>query len=329
MDITIDPAQLSRCRLWILIPAAGDRIHATFAACLIKLLGTLRVHGVWYELRFLPGDSLVTRARNNLADIFLSQSSSPDTDFSLWLDCDILFNPDDVLQLLALDRDFLAAPYTRKGLHWDRIIAASQLGWTAAQISAVSGTPNVNWIANPVRIFEPMPVLEAGSGFWLVKRKVFQHLIDFGAAPRYRRTVDETAHYGRDFAHDFFRVGVWPETSEYLSEDWWFCREWRRLGGTLYCCFWMKTQHLGLYPFQMDMTAISALLSATGGYINGETQPGKQRSNGDARPGGEHSTITDANRNGDGAAGLSALLQSLAVPPHEAAVPRDPGPLGD
>jgi len=274
VHITIDPERFKKLKVWILVPAAGDKIHATFSACLIKLLGTLRQNGVWYELRYLPGDSLVTRARNNLADIFMTDSTDPD-DYSLWLDCDVLFNPENVIQMLALNMDFLAAPYTRKGLHGDRIAEAARLNWTNERMFAVAGSPNVNWIANPVKIDEPFPVLEAGSGFWLVKRKVFEQLRDSGAAPRYKRTPDETSHYGREYAHDYFRVGVWPETEEYLSEDWWFCREWRNLGGTLFCCFWIKTTHVGQYMFPMDMPAIADLLSATGGYINGPTREDK------------------------------------------------------
>src|SRR5277367_2419247 len=173
MQLTIDPERFKKIKLWILIPAAQDLIHATFAAALIKLLGVLRLHGVWYEMRFLPGDSLVTRARNNLADIFMS-ASKDDNEFSLWLDCDVLFDPESVIQMLAVDRDFVAAPYSKKGFHVDRMKEAVKLGWNNDKIMRVIGTPNVNWLTNPVSVTEPHPVLESGSGFWLVKRKVFR-----------------------------------------------------------------------------------------------------------------------------------------------------------
>ena len=304
MRLTLDPQRASKLRVWILIPAAGDLIHATFSTHLITLLGLLRTHGVWYKLHYLPGDSLITRARNNLASIFMSASSSDDCDYALWLDVDILFDPASVLQMLSLDLDFLAAPYSKKGFHIDRMRAASELGWPNDRVMQVIGTPNVNWIANPVRCDEPMPVLEAGSGFWLIKRKVFRMMQDSLPEIRYRRSGEETSHYGSDHAYDYFRVGVWPETSEYLSEDWWFCRQWRNLGGTVYCCFWIKTHHIGPYLYPIDMPAIADLLTATQGFINGETKPNRTRVNGRDHDAGVPGEAT------------------------QAAVPSDPGPLG-
>jgi hypothetical protein len=270
----LTPERAKQIRLWILVPAAGDLIHATFSQCLNKLFILLNQHHIQTQMLFLPGDSLVTRARNNLAASFLSTSIDPDSDFCLWLDCDILFEPESVLQMLTLDLDFVAAPYSKKGLHQDRIAESARLNIPNDRMMASAGTPNVNWLTHPIRCDQPMPVLEAGSGFWLLKRKVFTQMIDALPHIKFRRSPDEK-HYG-DHGYDFFRVGIWPDTNEYLSEDWWFCREWRKLGGTVYCCFWIKTNHIGPYLYPMDMPAIADLLTATGGYINAETRPKKE-----------------------------------------------------
>ena len=242
MRIALSGERAASIKLWILMPT---RELNSLAPHHITLLGLLRQHGIWYSLRTLPGDSLVTRSRNNLADIFLRESTDDNDHFSLWLDDDIVFNPESVLQLLAVDRDFVSAPYTKKGLHLDRLSAAAKLDWKSEDLPNAAGTPNVNFLINQLRLDEPTPVLEAGSGFWLVKRKVFRMMAEQLPDIRYKRTEEEKAHYGADHAHDFFRVGVWPATKEYLSEDWWFCREWRKLGGTVWCCFWVKTHHMG------------------------------------------------------------------------------------
>jgi len=340
VQLTIPAARASRLRVWILIPAAGDLIHATFSTHLITLLGLLRIHGIWYRLHYLPGDSLVTRARNNLASIFMRDSTDDSDHYSLWLDCDILFDPQSVLQMLALDLDFVAAPYSKKGFHVDRMAEAVRLGWDNDRIMRVVGTPNVNWVTNPVRCDEPMPVLEAGSGFWLVKRKVFRMMADAHPETRYRRSGEEVAHYGTDHAYDYFRVGVWPETQEYLSEDWWFCRTWRNLGGTVYCCFWIKTHHIGVHLYPLDMPAIADLLTATGGYINAETKPNKEtHATTQVRPAGTTSDGSNgANGHDDSAErdaeglrvnGTGRLVDILATTaPDETTGEGHPGPLG-
>lgn len=277
MNLTLTPERRAQIKVWILMPTRSLSCLCPFH---MNLFGMLREAGIWYTFRAVPGDSLVTRARNNLADIFLNESTDDNDHFSLWLDDDIVFDPSVVLQMLAVDKDFVAAPYTKKGLHMDRVAAAAQLGWKSADIASVGGTPNVNFLINNLRLDEPVPVLEAGSGFWLVKRKVFRMMAE--ALPiRYKRANEEKAHFGRDYAHDFFKVGIWPDNGEYVSEDWWFCREWRNLGGTVWCCFWIKSQHIGPYMYPMDMDAILGLLNTTGGYIHGETWPKKEKRDGE------------------------------------------------
>jgi hypothetical protein len=335
VNLTLSPARAAAIRLWILIPA---RTNSCLAPHHITLLGMLRSHSIWYSLRTLPGDSLITRARNNLADIFYRESTDDDNHLALWLDDDIFFNPESILQLLALsDRyDFLSAPYSRKGLHMDRMHAAATLGWKSTDIESVAGTPNVNYLVNAMRLDEPTPVLEAGSGFWLHRRKVLRMMADSLPHIRYRRTPEEIAHYGSDHAHDFFRVGVWPETGEYLSEDWWFCREWRNLGGTVHCCFWVPTHHLGQHMYPMNMDAVIGLLNATGGYLHGPTWPTKETTNAEikAPSNGTGTGTGGTGANGDATrarVGRGPIIQSARLyspPPSQAAVEGDPSPLG-
>jgi hypothetical protein len=45
----------------------------------------------------------------------------------------------------------------------------------------------------------------------------------------------------------------------YLSEDYMFCQYWRKIGGSIWLCPWMKTQHLGTYAFTGNMVAIANL----------------------------------------------------------------------
>jgi hypothetical protein len=275
VNLSLSPELVPHIKLWILIPSRSLNCLAPHH---VTLLGTLRTHGIWYTLRTLPGDSLITRSRNNLADIFLHESTDDENHYSLWLDDDITFDPESVLQMISLNKDFVAAPYTKKGLHMDRMKAAAQLDWKSQDLPSCAGTPNVNFLVNDIKLDEPCPVLEAGSGFWLVKRKVFRMMSE-ELPIRYRRALEEKEHYGRDHAFDFFKVGIWPDTGEYLSEDWWFCREWRKLGGMVWMCWWIQTYHYGQYAYPMNMDAVLGLLSTTGGFIHGETWPKKGNQN--------------------------------------------------
>ena len=46
-------------------------------------------------------------------------------------------------------------------------------------------------------------------------------------------------------------------SDRYLSEDYMFCQMWRKMGGKIYLCPWMKTQHIGTYAFTGNMPAVA------------------------------------------------------------------------
>jgi hypothetical protein len=46
-------------------------------------------------------------------------------------------------------------------------------------------------------------------------------------------------------------------SERYLSEDYMFCQWWRNMGGKIWLCPWMRTQHIGTYHFQGDMPAVA------------------------------------------------------------------------
>jgi hypothetical protein len=71
---------------------------------------------------------------------------------------------------------------------------------------------------------------------------------------------------GSDLGGDRFECDPVIDTKEsitgggserYLSEDYMFCQMWRKMGGQIYLCPWMKTQHIGTYAFSGNMPAVA------------------------------------------------------------------------
>jgi hypothetical protein len=81
---------------------------------------------------------------------------------------------------------------------------------------------------------------------------------------RYKSRLNET--YGnpltRDFAHEFFRAEICPKTDIYLSEDFWFCDQARRLGFQTFVLPSARTTHTGSYEFVLDLPALASLGAA-------------------------------------------------------------------
>jgi len=73
--------------------------------------------------------------------------------------------------------------------------------------------------------------------------------------------VMEKAANGEDVKEDFAKLLEIEKTAShrYLSEDYMFCQYWRKIGGSIWLCPWMKTTHMGTYAFQGNMPKIAEL----------------------------------------------------------------------
>jgi hypothetical protein len=75
-------------------------------------------YGIETKFSFLFNESLITRARNYLVDEFLRSGYT----HMMFIDSDIHFNPQDIIALLALDKDVVGGPYPKKSINWKNII---------------------------------------------------------------------------------------------------------------------------------------------------------------------------------------------------------------
>jgi hypothetical protein len=300
-QVPLDLDFLKTCRVWIAIPAYGGQSYVANFTSILKLILRCRDLGIVSTVHYLPNESLVTRARNNLTDMFMHCGwDNPDRDFLLWIDGDVTFDASDVIYMIQLMKspqyDILAAPYTRKGLHMDRIAEAARLGWPSDRLTSVAGSPNINVLMNELSLTEPSPILESGTGFLFTRRKVYTQIAAAHPELVYKRVLEEQNTWGRDTAVAYFLDGIDPESRQFLSEDWWFCRQWIRLGGTIHGCMWIQTGHIGTYIYPMNMPAIAELLDATGGFLHGPTKPKENENAQMAEDGNRNGTKPDISR---------------------------------
>ena len=128
-----------------------------------------------------------------------------------------------------------------------------------------------DFVFNPVAgtekfsVTEPLEVLEIGTGFMLVNRDVYAKMQDAYPMIRYKPDHVGQANFdGSRYIHAFFDTVIDTKDSitgggsdRYLSEDYMFCQMWRKIGGTIHLCPWMKTDHIGTYHFKGDMPAVA------------------------------------------------------------------------
>lgn len=239
--------------IFIAIPTYGGT-PIEFAQCLMKLQADPPCD---YSMIFMPGDSLVSRARNSLTSEFLKS----DCTHLLFIDSDLIFSSGQINRLIDHDEDLVAGFYPKKK----------------------EGA--VEWVCNAL-VNAPLPcglqeVRYMGTGFMLVKRVVFERMIAaFGREMGY--ISDSTKHAEFDFwsvgghaSPDDGNFAYNPELlaevmafglneadakhvlrKRYLSEDWFFCQRWLDLGGKIYGDTRVILRHIGMatYPLKSQMS---------------------------------------------------------------------------
>lgn len=242
--VEVDAVELIRDeRIVMCLPCYGGKIDQPFMQC---VLHTLSVTTSIAFIDFLPGDSLVNRARNNLAHNFLNgyPEQTPDGtkarrlyDWMLFIDTDLIFDPSAITQLYELGR--------RKGP------------------GIYAGTYPIKQL-KPKVVFNNMPgcvpdaegvveVREAGTGFMLIHRDVYTQMIErFGDEMRFETDMGDQGG-PRTIKYDFFTVGVRKDPllgyNRFLSEDWYFCQRWREMGKKIYMLTTIQCGHIGNFVF--------------------------------------------------------------------------------
>jgi len=266
MEIQIKKEDLQKKSLFVATPMYGGMNHGLYMKACLDLQGLCLQYGIQIKFSFLFNESLITRARNYLVDEYLARSECTHL---LFLDSDISFNPQDVIALLALDKDVAGGPYPKKAIKWRSVKKAIEKNpdLDPQTLEKVTG----DYVFNPVKgtaqfsVTEPLEVLEIGTGFMMVKREVFEKMEKAYPEIRYKPDHVGQAHFdGTRYIHAYFDTVIDTKNSitgggsdRYLSEDYMFCQMWRKIGGVIHLCPWMKTSHIGTYHFQGDMPAVA------------------------------------------------------------------------
>ena len=267
MEIQVKVEDLKKNKLFVATPMYGGMAHGLYLKSCLDLQGIMSRYGVDVKFSFLFNESLITRARNYLVDEFLRS----DCTHLLFLDSDIHYNPQDVVALLALDKDVIGGPYPKKSINWNNIAHAARNhpNLEPRELETLVGEYVFNVVkgTSQFSVTEPLEVMEIGTGFMLVKREVFDKMAIEYPTIRYKPDHVGQAHFdGSRYIHAYFDTVIDTKDSitgggseRYLSDDYMFCQMWRKMGGDIFLCPWMKTQHIGTYAFSGNMPKVAEL----------------------------------------------------------------------
>jgi hypothetical protein len=123
----------------IATPMYGGMCTGMYVLGLLNTMNKMRELGVEVRWAHMTNESLITRARNELARTFLTT----DCDYLMFIDADIGFDGEAIANLLAVDDDIVCGIYPKKEVNWDsikRAVAAGRVGPEEEEGSAVLNT---------------------------------------------------------------------------------------------------------------------------------------------------------------------------------------------
>jgi hypothetical protein len=202
MEISIDIAELQKRKLMVSTTMYVGVCSGHFTKNSVDLSAMATQMGLDIKVDYLFNESLIPRARNYLVDEFLRNKQY--THF-LFIDSDIGFDPNDVVALLAIadpnsDKDIVCMPYPKKCISWEKIKRAVDKGFADQNPNVLENFVG-DFVFNPaagtseIPLDRPVEVLESGTGFMMIQRRVFEKFEQ--AYPEYKYTPDHvrTEHF--------------------------------------------------------------------------------------------------------------------------------------
>lgn len=256
--IQVPLGYLKQQHIFIATPCYGGAIGEPYFRSMMRSSILFNKYQIPYTVSTLANESLITRGRNTLVSFFMENSEATHLFF---IDADIEFNPEDLLRMVAYDKDIIVGAYPKKAINWDSIIRASRNNdqENANTIEGHSSNYVVNFEFLTNEQGEPIPQVQvvdnlvklkdAGTGFMCIKKSVIQKMFDAHPELKYKNDINVDAKY-EPHMYALFDTMIDPDSRRYLSEDYTFCRLWQQMGGDVWLDPRTALNHVGHYTFR-------------------------------------------------------------------------------
>ena len=232
----IDIDMLRKHNIFFATPCYGGMLTDQYFLSMFRTTQMLMKHGIQFRVTTLRNESLVTRARNILSAMFMES----DCTHLFFIDSDIEFDPDSILRALAYDKDIVAGAYPKKALPVQYALNFKFVDNKTGQVRIENGA---------------VEVLDASTGFFCIKKKVFDKMRSHYPELHYKNDSNIDPKYNR-YCYSFFDTIHDPEDNRYLSEDYTFCRRLQKMGGEIWVDLSTKLNHVGSYTFEGDVSQL-------------------------------------------------------------------------
>ena len=236
-------------KIFIGTPCYGGQCTKQYAGSLLNFHSQAHKKGVEMVLDTTENESLITRARNLTVARFMNKD---DCSHLLFIDADINFDAQTIFDAIDADEDVVVSPYPKKKINWENGAKAVKEGKTD-KLNRLTSELVVNMKSSAMKIHKDkyVDVLDGATGFMLIKKHVFQQMID--KHPELKCKNDHSANAAIKDYYCLFDCLIDPDSKRYLSEDYAFCRRWQMMGGSIKLNIESTLGHVGTVPFTFNL----------------------------------------------------------------------------
>ena len=257
-------------RLMVATPCYGGQTTALYTQSMLKLQSECARYKIEMVLLAITNESLITRARNDLVYHFLKHKDARGVfEYIMFIDADIQFEADHVIRLIVHNKDIVTGAYPMKLINYNNIENKALPVTTLVKLTTEyainpkfteEDAERARNSDQPERITLQVKnglieVLDAGTGFMLIKRGVLEQMITAFPEIKYVRDMtslnaDGSIDRTTDTQYALFDGSIDEESRRYLSEDYKFCRRWQKIGGRIWTDPEIVLNHVGTHVFR-------------------------------------------------------------------------------
>lgn len=236
-------------KLFISLPCYDAMVTMHTMISVMTLSNLLNKYGIIFTIDFIGNESLIPRARNNSLGRFIKSNFT----HLLFIDSDIEFEAEAVLDLLTSKKDVACCVYPRKSYNFKRLMYSMQTESDSKESLDSRGldfTYNALYDDNNKIIAEGdyIKVRHASTGFMMIERPILEKL--------YNKHTELTIITDNNSKTDDKIVGLFCcmiKNNQYLSEDYSFCERVIDEGGSIWINTKYNLNHIGKHSFKSDI----------------------------------------------------------------------------
>ena len=237
--------------IFISTPCYGGNVSMSYTISILNLLIKLNEKNINFVIDFLGNESLIVRARNKALAKFINSNFT----HILFIDSDIEFPAEAVIDLLEFDKDITGCVYPRKGINFKRLLFSLQNEPNSKESIESRGLDfcfnNLNDNENIIKEGNFIRVKETSTGFMMVKKDIVLKMIEKN---KYLQVIDDSMDSNMNNSYYALFNCIIDTDKRFLSEDYSFCKRASESGGEI----WINTKHdlshLGTYSFKSNIS---------------------------------------------------------------------------